>query len=798
MRILYCNKYNFRFSGTEAYLFDVINALRSEGHTTALFSMSDPRGEPTAYDNHLAPPVDFNAKAGLFSKARLAGRAIYSSVARARLRGLLATFRPDVAHVRNIYHHLSPSILWELKTQGIPVLYHINDFKLLCPAYNLVSPSGDICERCAGGRFRNAVVCGCHAQGRAAAGVLAVEAYFHRWMKTYETCVDLVLAPSRFVRDKFIEHGWDKTRIEVLPHFQTLPSQTVPHTGRSGYVLYFGRLSPEKGVQDLISAMTQLPQIRLVIAGDGPQRPELEARAASLGLRNVYFAGHLAGEVLERAIAESQFTVFPSRAYETFGKSILESFAHGRAVIASDLGSRRELISNGETGLLYRAKDVAGLAAAIRFLSDRPDVAKAMGEAGRALVRARYTRDEHLVALTQIYERLASKPSRHKITHPRPLRVAFIGGRGVVGKYSGIETWYEQVGARLASQGHEVTVYCRRYFTPDVASHNGMRIIRLAAIRTKHLETFAHTFLSTIHACFSKCEIVHYQTLGPSLFARLPRLFGKRTVVTVQGLDWQRKKWRWPARQVLKAGEWASAHFANRTLVVSRELQEHFRARHRTETAYIPNGTDLRPRRSGLHLRQLGLAPDNYILFLGRLSPEKNCDVLINAFEGLTTNMKLVFAGGSSHSDDYVSRLRQHRSERIVFTDWLQGDALDEILTNAAVFVLPSDIEGMSLALLDAMGAGVCVLASDIPANREAIADAGFVFRHGDVCDLRRMLGLLTLRPDLRYSAAEKARARVRDNYLWDDVATQMEKTYQNLVGRRQAERLISHTTAAA
>src|SRR5256885_16467803 len=181
MRILYCNKYNFAFSGTEVYLFDVMELMRTRGHTVALFSMADPRGKSSEYDRHFVPHVDFkNAGHDIMGSAKLAAHAIYSRAARARLRKVIAEFRPDVAHVRNIYHHLSPSILWELKAQGVPVVYHINDFELLCPSYNMVGSSGTACERCKGGHFHNIVREKCYSGGTRASVVLAAEAYLHR------------------------------------------------------------------------------------------------------------------------------------------------------------------------------------------------------------------------------------------------------------------------------------------------------------------------------------------------------------------------------------------------------------------------------------------------------------------------------------------------------------------------------------------------------------------------------------------------------------------------------------------
>ncbi len=589
MRILYCNKYNFPFSGTEVYLFEVMELMRSKGHEVALFSMADSRGKPTPYDQYFVPYMNFKDWPGWFDRARLAGHAIYSLEARLRIRAMIAEFRPDVAHVRNIYHHLSPSILWELKAQKVPVVYHLNDFKVLCPNYNLVL-HGEACEACKGGKFWHTMKEKCYP-GTAARATLVTEAYFHKWLGTYRRCVECFLAPSRFVRHKFVEHGWDAGMFEVLPHFQGV--KDVEARGvENPPLLYLGRLSPEKGVHDLLRAMQPLPHLRLMVAGDGPERGNLQRLSTTLGLTNVEFTGHIQGAELDRAIRDSSFTVLPSHAYETLGKTILESYARARTVVASDLGSRRELVRESETGLLYEAGNVGQLSSAIEFLSSRPELADKMGHAGRELVRQHYTPEEHYEALIGLYERLADGKNRSKQRGPRAargaitpiagatrsvldgsargslgrvdlesapdshnggasatsgsrkkiLRVAFIGGRGVISKYSGIETYYEEVGKRLAGMGHEVTAYCRTYFTPAVGEHKGMRVVRLPAIRSKHLETVVHTFLSTWHVLFQPCDVVHYHALGPALFSLIPRLAGKKTVVTVQGLDWQRKK----------------------------------------------------------------------------------------------------------------------------------------------------------------------------------------------------------------------------------------------------------------
>src|SRR6266536_817979 len=231
----------------------------------------------------------------------------------------------------------------------------------------------------------------------------------------------------------------------------------------------------------------------------------------------------------------------------------------------------------------------------------------------------------------------------------------------------------------------------------------------------------------------------------------------------------------------------ASANLPDKTVVVSRALHERYLSRYSKQTSCIPNGTEIREPRGGEHLSTFGLKPDEYVLFLGRFSHEKNCHMLIDAFAKTDTPLKLVLAGGSSYTDDYATSVRERSDKRIKVLDWLSGGALEEVLTNAALFVLPSDLEGSSLALLDAMGAGVCVLASDTPENCEVIADAGFSFKRGDVEDLQRMLSLLLSDERLRRAAGASAQQRVRQSYLWGKVVSEIEALYTELVPERPA-----------
>lgn len=824
MRILFCNKYNYAFSGTEAYMFEAMELLRSCGHEAALFSMRDPRGRETPYNRHFVPHIDFKEPHTWSHKLAVAPRAIYSWRARRRLREMVLEFRPDVAHVRNIYHHLTPSILWELKAQKVPIIYHLNDFKLLCPSYNLVC-RGKACEACKGGKFWHAVTAECYP-GVGARLALACEAYIHKWLGSYRKCVECFIAPSEFVRDKFVEHGWDPNKFVVLPHFQRV-ERFECRAEKGGPILYFGRLSREKGIDDLLRAMQQVPEMKAVIAGDGPERGALENLCRELGLSNVSFVGALGKTDLCRAIAEAQFSVLPTHAYETFGKTILESYACGKPVIATDLGSRRELVKDGVTGLLYQTGNVGELTGAIQYLSSRPKLAESMGLAGRAFVEQKYTPESHYQKLMLLYESVragtfaggstvvSAVPERSTVkddlcspaakfvpTHclnPEPfwrgsgnsqavfqkprVRIAFIGGRGLISKYSGIETYYEEAGSRICAMGNEVTAYCRSSFTPALQTYRGMQIVRLPTVRSKHLETLVHTLLCTAHAVRSGYDIVHYHALGPALFSFIPRWFGKKTVVTVQGLDWQRKKWGRLASNVLRLGEYAGAVFPDKTIVVSRTLQEYYAKRYGRRPSYIPNGGLLRAWREPHEILNWGLDPGRYILFLGRLSPEKNCHLLIEAYEQLNTDVKLVLAGASSYSSDYSRKILEHASEQIRIYDWISGTTLDELITNAMIFVLPSDMEGLSLALLDAMGAGLCVLASDIPENREAIQNAGYTFKRGDAADLGDRLRFLIGNPAVREAVGNAARRRVEAEYLWSAVAESTERVYLDAMG---------------
>lgn len=364
------------------------------------------------------------------------------------------------------------------------------------------------------------------------------------------------------------------------------------------------------------------------------------------------------------------------------------------------------------------------------------------------------------------------------------MKIAMIGQKGIPATYGGIERHVEEVGTRLAARGHEVSVYCRYYYTRVKDRHRGVKLIKLPSIKTKHLDTATHCMLSTLDAVLRRYDIVHFHALGPSLYSLLPRLTGAKTLVTIHGLDWQREKWGPFASWVLKRCEYPAISFPTRTVVVSRTLQEHFMDKYGVESTVIPNGTNIPTPRPLSRLKKKGLEPRKYILFVGRLVPEKGCHYLVEAYKKLETDVKLVIAGGSSFSSEYVESLEAHASDKILLLDYVYGDALEELWSNALLVALPSTLEGLSISLLEALSYGKCVLVSDIAENLEVVEDCAPSFKSKDVEDLRSMLETLLAKPELLAAYEERAKQHILSRFTWDGVTNSIERLYLELLSK--------------
>lgn len=362
------------------------------------------------------------------------------------------------------------------------------------------------------------------------------------------------------------------------------------------------------------------------------------------------------------------------------------------------------------------------------------------------------------------------------------MRIAFIGARGVGGTYSGIETYYEEVGSRLAARGHKVTAYCRRHFTPPVDEFRGMRVRRLPSLRSKHLETASHSLLATLDSLRHGFDVVQFHAIGSAPLAFLPRIAGAATVVSVRGLDWQRSKWGRIARAALRLGEWASTRMPNGTVVVSDTLRSHYRKVHGREPHLIPNPVPPVERRELGSLASRGLASRGYLLYAGRISPEKHVHTLIEAAKPLLGDIQLVIAGGGSYADEYVRRVQELGAGDVVFLGQVDRETMRGLLSNAFAFVLPSALEGLSVGLLEALAYGNCVVVSDIPENREVVGDAGAYVPVGDVSSLRATLAALVREEGLAENLRRRARQRAAELPDWDRVALLTESYFLSLL----------------
>lgn len=374
------------------------------------------------------------------------------------------------------------------------------------------------------------------------------------------------------------------------------------------------------------------------------------------------------------------------------------------------------------------------------------------------------------------------------------MRIAFIGQKGIPAKSGGVEKYVEQIAVRLAEAGHDVFVYARSHYTdPALHAWKGVHIVHLPSIPTKHLDAISHTFLATFHALFGRYDIIHYQAVGPSLLSFLPAMLLRhaQVVSTFHCRDYFHKKWGVFARTMLRFGEWVSCRFPKRTLVVSRELREYVRKRYGKRADYIPNGANVVEEKPlPESLPGFGLREGRYVLSVGRLVGHKGVHYLIKAFleledtNKLPNNTKLVIVGANANTKEYESylRLMARGRDNVVFLGERYGRELEELFAHAALFVQPSESEGMSIALLEAMGYGLPVIASDIRINRETILDAGMTFQNKNMADLRDKMAFLLNAPETAADFGERARTRIKREFSWNAVADKTLRVYESLV----------------
>ncbi len=376
------------------------------------------------------------------------------------------------------------------------------------------------------------------------------------------------------------------------------------------------------------------------------------------------------------------------------------------------------------------------------------------------------------------------------------MKIAMIGQKGIPSRAGGVEIHVEELAAGLAKAGVEVDVYCRKYYCKNrIKEHRGIHLVYIPTISTKHLDAIIYTFLATIVALGRGYDVFHYHACGPSSLCWIPKAFGKKVVCTTHGFDWKRAKWGTIGQDYLKFGEKMIGKYADEIIVLNDPMKEYFQETYGRETTVIPNGVEAPALLDAEIIREKwGLEKGSYILFLGRLVPEKGIHYLIEAYQRLHTDKKLVIAGGSSHSDDYVERLAAMSidNDNIIMTGFVSGKTLEELYSNAFLYVLPSDVEGLPISLLEAMSYKRCCLISDIKENITTSKDNAFSFKRGNIQDLYEKLKEIEALPgEELVRLGEQAGQYVVNTYRWENVVAKTMEVYEKVQLDRVYRKLL-------
>ncbi|MCH2209215.1 MAG: glycosyltransferase family 4 protein [Lentisphaerales bacterium] len=365
------------------------------------------------------------------------------------------------------------------------------------------------------------------------------------------------------------------------------------------------------------------------------------------------------------------------------------------------------------------------------------------------------------------------------------MKIAMIGLRGLGDGLGEIEKAVREISLRMVNAGHEVTCYCESSYSQE-DSYEGVKLINVGTCKGKHLETFVYTVKSILHASKQDYDVIHVHALASSCLAWVPKIiYKKRVVITVHGLDWQRAKWGFLARQILKFGEWASAKFANVTLCVSRALSVYYKMRYaEAKVVYIPNGCNIP---EGPYEPYTDLAPKSYFLYLGRLVPDKGIHYLIEAFKNITTDKSLVIAGPDSDGE-YAAQLKQMAEGRddISFTGPVYNEEKVRLLSNALLFILPSEIEGLPIVLLEAASYGVCTAVSEISTSEEVLdnkmINCGYHFIMGDIGQISTVLVEASKSALMTNALGLKLKEQVKELYNWDKISQETIDAYEQAI----------------
>jgi glycosyltransferase involved in cell wall biosynthesis len=372
------------------------------------------------------------------------------------------------------------------------------------------------------------------------------------------------------------------------------------------------------------------------------------------------------------------------------------------------------------------------------------------------------------------------------------MKIAMIGQKGMPAVHGGVERHVHELASRLVAHGFSVRAYARSWYTKKTPRFvDGVELVYTPSLHTKHLDTITHTFLSTIHAMRSDIDIMHYHGVGPSLISWIPRIFTPRirVITTFHSIDRKHRKWGALARFILRLGEKTACMFAHQTIAVSQTIQQYARDVYDAQLTYVPNGVTIKaPVTRTSALSHFDLKPNEYVLMVSRLIPHKGAHYLIGAWKQfqkthaeLAGGKKLVIVGDGHYTDAYVGRLQYEAKDddSIIFTGFQTGETLDQLFAHAALFVHPSENEGMPLVVLEAMSHALPVLVSNIPEHRDLITRPAYLFHPGSVDDLvKKLVVLLKKNRAVLEKDGQMNRTIVAAEYDWDQVCEKIERLY--------------------
>lgn len=365
------------------------------------------------------------------------------------------------------------------------------------------------------------------------------------------------------------------------------------------------------------------------------------------------------------------------------------------------------------------------------------------------------------------------------------MKIAFIGQKGLPAQNGGVERYVESLALNLVEKGQEIFVYSRRKYSLGLKEYKGVKIISLPSLPGKNCEAITHTFLACLDLLFRKVDVIHFQSIGPASLLWFVKLLKPRTpiVFTFHCQDYYHQKWGRLAKWYLKFGEKVGCLWADKIIVISKELRAYVAKTYRQEAVYIPNGATVNGIMPVREIRRWGLEENNYLVAISRLVRHKGLQYLIAAYKNLKTDKKLVIVGDGAYTDDYVRELHESAqgNDNIIFTGNQSGRTLAELFSNAYAFIQPSESEGLSIALLEAMSYGRACLVSDIEANKEALADTGLTFVNKNIKDLQDKLEYLLAQPETVMQFGLAAKERVAAEYNWLSIVDQVEKVYNKL-----------------